>query len=255
MKKIWILSISFLFLQACVPAKKLVYLQDDGSTPEKLAHTEYRFKPNDLIYVRIKTREPKMNELFGGKDNINLTSGSNLYFQTNQVNREGFIELPLIGKIQVSGKTAGEIKTQIENILLAGFFKNKQDFYVVVKPAGINVTVLGEVNNPGSVNLLKENPNVLEAIAQSGEIKLTGDRTEVLIIRQKPDGTREIDYLDLTRREVMNSPYFYLENNDIVYVKPLPQKSLGTGTTLVNTISTLMGLTSFLISIYLLTAK
>ncbi len=255
MKKLIYFYIILFSLQSCVPTKKLIYLQDDGSKIKKLESVEYKFKPNDLIYVKITTRDKKMNELFGSNENFNNVSKENLYFRSYTVDKNGYIELPLVGKIYVNGKSAGEIKSAIEHQLLTNYFRNKEDFHIIVKPAGIIVTVLGEVNNPGQINILKENPNVLEAIAQSGEIQLTGNRTDIMIIREKPNGAREIGHIDLTKREALNSPFFHLENNDLIYVKPLPQKTIGTGTTFVNTLSTLMGLTSFIISIYLLTRK
>jgi polysaccharide export outer membrane protein len=244
-----------LFLQSCIPVKKLVYLQEDGSKIKAGSSLEYRFKINDLIYIDIKTRDENLNKLFKTNTNTNNINTGNLYFTGYKVDNNGFIEIPVLGKIKASGKTSKDIKTEIERFLLNNYFKHKQDVYVTVKPGGILVSVLGEVKKPGRVTILKEKPNIFEAIAQANDITLTGDRTDVMIIREKPDGTKVIGHIDLTKKNVLNSPFFYLENNDIVYIKPLPQKTIGTGTTFVNTLSTIMGLTSFIISIYLLTRK
>ncbi len=255
MKRLIILTTAFLLLQACVPMKKLIYLQDDNSTIRKQDTTEYRFKQKDLIYLRIKTRDAALNELFNPPGNTPNLSSGNIYFMSYIVGNQGFIDVPVIGKVRAEGKTAEEIKEEITRILLAQYFKNPQDVFVEVKPAGMIITVIGEVHSPGTLNILKENPNILEAIAQAGDINLTGNRTDIMVIRENADGTKEIGHIDLTKRDALNSPYYYLQNNDLIYIKPLPQKTIGTGTTFVNTLSTVMGITSFLISIYLLTRR
>ena len=255
MKRLIILTTVFLLLQACVPMKKLIYLQDDNSTIRKQDTTEYRFKQKDLIYLRIKTRDAALNELFNPPGNTPNLSSGNIYFMSYVVDNQGFVDVPVIGKVRAEGKTAEEIKEEITRILLAQYFKNPQDVFVEVKPAGMIITVIGEVHSPGTLNILKENPNILEAIAQAGDINLTGNRTDIMVIRENADGTKEIGHIDLTKRDALNSPYYYLQNNDLIYIKPLPQKTIGTGTTFVNTLSTVMGITSFLISIYLLTRR
>ncbi len=246
-------SIIFLlvFMQSCIPTKKLIYLQNDHSEIQAHGNEAYRFKTFDRIYIDIKTRDEQINQLLTGKTDTRNISGQNTYFITYHVDKEGFIDLPVIGRIKARGKTSDELKKDIKDELLRKFFRHPEDVYVKVLPAGISVTVLGEVAHSGTVILLEENPDILKAIAQAGDIQLTGDRTDVMIIRQLADGTRQIEHLDLTRKSVMNSPFFYLQNNDIVYVKPLPQKTIGTGTTLISTLTTVFSIVSFGISIYL----
>ncbi len=257
MKKIAIFLILAGILQSCIPTRKLVYLQDDGTQPAKEKTVEYRFKKGDQIYIDIKTRDEALNKLLGrkGQNNVNAINGQNLYFTSYLVDKNGRIELPVLGKIDAAGKTADELKKDIQQKLLATQLRNPQDLYVKVLPAGIFVTVLGEVGHTGNVYLFKQNPNILEVLAEAGDIQLTGDRRHVTVIRTLDDGTKEIGQLDLTKRAAMNSPFFRLKNNDIVYVKPLPQKTIGTGTTLIQTLTTLMSITSFALSLYLFTRK
>jgi len=255
MKRLIILTTVFLLLQACVPMKKLIYLQDDHSVTQKKDTSTYVFKKHDMIYLRIKTRDAELNVLFNPTNNNNNLSGGNIYFTSYTVDNQGYIDIPVIGKVKAEGETAEDLKNEIKRILLEQYFKNPQDVFVTVKPAGMIITVIGEVHSPGTLNILKENPNILEAIAQAGDINLTGNRTDIMVIRENADGTKEIGHIDLTKRDALNSPYYYLQNNDLIYIKPLPQKTIGTGTTFVNTLSTVMGITSFLISIYLLTRR
>ena len=97
-------------------------------------------------------------------------------------------------------------------------------------------TTTGEVGNTGTQTIFKERVNVFEAIANSGDIMDTGDKKDVLIIRQFPQG-QKIFHLDLTDASIMNSPYYYIQPNDMIYVKPLKQKSWGTGTNAIQNIS------------------
>ncbi len=244
-----------LLLQSCIPTKKLIYLQNDHSTVQPHGNQAYRFNIFDRIYIDIKTRDEQINKLLSGKTTTQNISGQNTYFMTYHVDKDGNIDLPVIGKMKAAGKTAEELKQDIKNELLKKFFRHPEDVYVKVLPAGINVTVLGEVGHSGTILMLEENPDLLKAIAQAGDIQLTGDRTDVMIIRQLPDGTRQIEHLDLTKRNVMNSPFFYLQNNDVVYVKPLPQKTIGTGTTFISTLTTVFSIVSFGISIYLFSIR
>jgi len=257
-KKLWfLLLVSGLLLQSCIPTKKLIYLQDDQAKIEQKPSQTYRFKKGDLIYINIKTIDEQLNNLLQSQTSGRTTnfSGENIYFISYIVDQNGYIELPILGKVKAEGLTSEELKEEILRRLLATQLRNPQDVFIKVMPAGIFVTVLGEVGKTGSVHLYKDQPNVLEAIAMAGDITLTGDRQDVMVIRRNSGGETEIGHLDLTKKSAMNSPYFYLNNNDIVYVKPLPQKTIGTGTTLIQTLTTVMSITSFAISLYLFTRK
>jgi len=118
----------------------------------------------------------------------------------------------------------------LEQKLLKEQFKETANIFVSVKLTGLRFTVSGEVGSPGSITLFQERVNIFQAIANVGEIPITGNKKDVLIIRQYPQG-QKIHHLDLTNVNVMSSPYYYVQPNDMIYVKPLKQKSLGTGTT------------------------
>ena len=109
---------------------------------------------------------------------------------------------------------------------------------MTVKLAGLRYTATGEVGRKGTQVLFQDRVNIFEALANAGDIPVTGNRKEVQIIRQYPQG-QKIHTVDLTDRAVMQSPYYYIQPNDMIYVKPLKQKSLGTGTTAVQTLGTI----------------
>jgi polysaccharide export outer membrane protein len=159
----------------------------------------------------------------------------------------GNIRVPSLGNINVLGYTTEDIEKKIEKKLLDEQFKETANIFVTVKLAGLRYTANGEIGTPGSVVLFKERVNIFEAIANAGEIPLTGDKKDVLIIRQYPQG-QKIHSLDLTDINVMKSPYYYIQPNDMIYVKPLKQKSLGTGETAVSSLATIATVISLITS-------
>jgi polysaccharide export outer membrane protein len=166
-----------------------------------------------------------------GDENLNASSSERAYFDGFTVDDHGNINIPSLGEINVLGYTTKEIQDIIETKLLEEQFKETANLFVTVKLAGLRYTTMGEIANPGTNTLFQDRVNIFEAVANSGEIPVTGNKKDVLIIRQYPQG-QQIHHVDLTDINVMQSPYYYVQPNDIIYIKPLKQKSWGTGTTL-----------------------
>jgi polysaccharide export outer membrane protein len=135
--------------------------------------------------------------------------------------------------------------------LLEEYFKKEANIFVTVKLAGFRYTINGEVGSTGTKTLFQEHVNIMEAIANAGDITITGNRKEVTIIRQTPTGVQMYD-IDLTDVNVIKSPYFYLQPNDYVYVKPLKQKTWGTGKTGIESITTIITVLSLATTVFLL---
>ena len=129
------------------------------------------------------------------------------------------------------------------NWSLGDYFKKEANIFVTVRLAGFKYTINGEVGSVGTKFLFQDRVTIMEAIANSGDITLVGDRKAVTIIRQTPTGT-EMHNIDLTDKNVMQSPYYHLQPNDYIYVKPLKQKSWGTGKTGIESLSTIITLIS-----------
>ncbi len=252
-----LLLLLFLSLQSCISRKQTVYLQEEAAEEELLALTQntppYKVQINDILYINIKAENQELVSMFnvteeqGGGGN----AGAGLYFNGYGVDDHGNIRIPILGEMNVLGYTLEDIREQIENRLLSEYLTNQANLYVTVKLAGLNYTVLGEVGGPGTVTLFQNKVNILEALANAGDITLTGDRKDVILIRQYPTG-KGIHHLDLTKVDLMNSPYFYILPNDMIYVKPLPQKALGTGTTGLQTFTTIFSVISVITSTVLL---
>jgi polysaccharide export outer membrane protein len=252
----------FLFIgvlfTSCIPVKDLVYLQkkDNSKNENPITMVEskpYRLQTHDVISISIKASDPKFVAIFNptASGSSSSQSESGLYFDGFTVDDHGNIRIPVLGEMNVMGFTLEEVRVSVEKQLLADYFKDDASIFVVVKLAGFRYTINGEVGSTGTKTLFQEKVNIMEAVANAGDINITGDRKSVTIIRQTPNGT-EMKDLDLTNINVMNSPYYFLQPNDYVYVKPLKQKTWGTGSTGIQSLSTIITLLSLLSTTYLL---
>jgi polysaccharide export outer membrane protein len=156
-----------------------------------------------------------------------------------------------LGYVNVLGFTTEEIEKLIENKLLAEQYKETANIFVTVKLSGLRFTAYGEVGSPGTQVMYQERVNVFEALANVGDITDFGNRKDVLIIRQYPQG-QKIHHIDLTDRKVMGSSFYFIQPNDNIYVKPLVQKSLGTGTNARESLTTLITVVSLITTTILL---
>ena len=247
---LFVLLLSSIFFISCVPSKDLIYLQQkDGDAIAQsinpVVAKPYRVQSNDVLSIKLKALDPALVEMFNTSSEAGGTGQSeqSLYFDGYTVDDHGNIRMPVLGEINVMGYTIEEIRIKIEKQLLAEYFHKEANIFVNVKLAGLRYTVNGEIGSPGTKTLFQEKVNVMEAIANSGDITITGNRKEVTIIRQYPHGT-EMHSIDLTDAKVINSPYYYIQPNDYIYVKPLKQKSWGTGTTGISSLSTIITLIS-----------
>lgn len=242
-----LLVIAVLF-SACVPVRDLIYLQNkDGSeastTVAPVNLKPYRLQTNDIVSITIKANDPKLVQIFN-PSNQQLGVGksdNNLYFEGFTVSDHGSIRIPVLEEINVVGLTLEEVRMLIEKRLLEEYFNKEANIFVSVKLAGLRYTVNGEINVPGTKTLYQEKLTIMEAIANAGDITVTGDRKNVLILRQTPSGT-EMHTIDLTDIKAMQSPHYFIQSNDYIYIKPLKQKSWGTGRTGIESITTFVSI-------------
>ena len=245
-------------LTSCIPHKDIVYLQNKeqalDSTQIMVEHQKpYHLQINDILNIRIKVLDQENVSIFNpiGDGNLNASREERAYFDGFTVNLQGNINIPTLGEMNVLGLTTAEIEILIKEKLLAEQFKETANIFITVKLAGLRFTASGEIANPGSLVIFTERLNIFEAIANAGEIPLTGNKKDVLIIRQYPQG-QQIHHIDLTDVAVLNSPYYYIQPNDIIYVKPLKQKTWGTGSTGKETLTTLVSALSLVTTVILL---
>ena len=255
----FIFCLGLVLCTSCIPHKNTIYLQDKGTTltdslPKLVQQQQpYRIQINDILNIRIKVLDQDNVSIFnptGDGTSLGASSEQGAYFDGFTVDLKGNIEIPELGTFKVLGITAKEIEELIKKSLLETEFKESANIFVTVKLSGLRYTTLGEIGN-GQQVVFQERVNIFEAIANAGDITTEGDRKDVLIIRQYPHG-QEIHHLDLTDIAVMNSPYYYIQPNDMIYVKPLKQKTLGTGTNGIQTFTTIISVFTVITSTILL---
>lgn len=226
--KIYLNLIVILFIAivySCRSSKDLIYLNDikNNETIKELK-PEYVIKTGDLLYVSIKSMNPEVNSLFNpesnmesnnGQDYQKFTNPSSAYLYGYEVDKEGNIKLPMLGKIKLLGIPITEVESLIQN--KTDEFLN--DAIVKVKLLNFKVTITGEVSNPGTYYNYNNSITVIEALALAGWNTDFASINKVMVIRTFPNGTKSF-LLDLSSKNAYLSKGFYLEPNDYVIMQP-----------------------------------
>lgn len=232
-----LLSLAFLFLLAsCTSTRNLVYFKDlegtNNYTEEIRNKINPRIQPDDQLSITVSSLNPESNVLFnsGVMPSTNGAATGGATARPNEgylVDKEGFINFPVLGKVQLGGLT----KEQATTKMTAKIAENIKNPIVNIRFLNFRITVIGEVNKPSTFLVPSERVNLLEAIGLAGDLTPFGKRENVLIIREQ-GGVRSATRVNLGSRAVLNSPDFYLQQNDVVYVEPAKIKALqgGTGT-------------------------
>lgn len=218
---------AMLLLSSCTSSRKLVYLQSskkEAVIDQKIAHPyQLKIQDDDLLYISLSSKdaelvEPFKNSTLLGTSMQNTTAGTTGFL----VDSEGFISIPSLGRIFVRGLSCTELSRKIEKQLIDGNFI--KDPVISVRLGNFKVTVLGEVNNPGAIEVAGNRLTIFEAISKCGDLKPTGKRRNIKILREQ-DGKQNIYEVNLTKADITSSPYYYLCQNDVIYVEP--NKSIG----------------------------
>ena len=233
---------SFLFVSAilvllcsCGSTKNIAYLQNSDEIDFEQSKYLYDAKimPKDILTITVTTVNPEAAVPF------NLTVPTTLsqtqratnnpsLLQTYLVDNDGQIDYPIVGVINVGGLT----KSDCEKLILSKirpYLNENERPVVTVRMSNYKISVLGEVARPGMFTVGNEKINILEALAQAGDLTIYGVRTNIKLIREDASGKKEIHTLDLNDANLINSPYYYLQQNDIVYVEPNKVKSRNSG--------------------------
>jgi polysaccharide export outer membrane protein len=205
-----------------------VYLSSKAVTATKFS--DPRIQPNDIVQVVILTLDPAINAMLNTESTAATstqpaTGTSNAQGASGQVNgflvdKDGNIELPIIGKINIKGLTTAEARDSIHN-KVAVYYK---DPVVNVKFNNLSVTVLGEVSRPATYFVPNEKVSILDAIGMAGDLTIYGRRENILLVRDSL-GQKRFARFNLNSSSIVNSPYFYLQQGDIVYVEPSTAKA------------------------------
>lgn len=217
--------ILFLIIQGCTPINKITYLNNNqmGEWDVSPIPPKHHLEIGDVLMVKVISRNEESNSLFNLETNTNNANpnltAANLYLNGFTVNQEGTIDIPNVGEVSVLNKTLEEAEEAI-SIKAEEFLINP---FVLVKLANFQFTVIGEVNSPGNYPVYKEGLTIYDAIAISGGVTDYGNLKKVKIIRSEKN-KKQIYNIDLTSSSIMTSDFFYLRNNDLIYVKPIKFK-------------------------------
>lgn len=215
MKQLLFYSIVAVLLFACTPMKKVVYLnQESEINIEAPTPVKHLLQAGDVLHVKILGVQEEAFNIFNIENNANnvQTTSANLYMNGFTINSKGFIEVPTIGILEIAGLSIEEAKNKIQS-KADKFLINST---VIVKHINFEITILGEVNRPGTYTVYKDNMTIFEALGLAGDITDFGDRTAIKRVR----GT-EVDVINITQQGVLGSSDFYLKANDVIYIEPL----------------------------------
>jgi polysaccharide export outer membrane protein len=229
LKKILLLFLVFL-LFSCASRKDLVYYQDIDTLTQKEKSNSYEIKiqPDDLLMIIVSAEDPEIAIPFN-LNTVSIPSSTNSALgtgqQTNQlylVDANGYIEFPVLGRLKVSGLTRSEV-LQLLNGKIASYIKKP---IINLRIMNFKVSVQGEVTVPGTYTVPSERITLIEALSMAKDLTIYGKRNNILIIREI-DGVKSYNRIDITKADFINSPFYYLAQNDVVYVEPNKNKING----------------------------
>lgn len=247
-------------LGSCGSSKQIAYFQNADSLNYAASKGLFDAKimPKDLLTITVSTTDPKAATPF----NLSVTNTLNATgylstgagsLQTYLVDNDGFINFPVVGQLKVGGMTKRQCENYIRDKILPYMSKTENPI-VTVKMASFKVTVAGEVKAPGVFNVDQEKISVIEALARAGDLTIYGKRGNVLLIREDATGEKSVHRLNLNDANLINSPYYYLQQNDYLYVEPnsvqAKNSAIGSSTTIwISVVSILTSVASLVVNV------
>ena len=249
-----------MLMASCTSHKDVPYFQNAATADLSQSAFLYdaRIMPKDQLTITVST----INEEAAAPFNLTVptpytvnsrSTYSQAMLQTYLVDNQGKINFPIIGELKVGGLTKSEAELMIQQ-KIQPYINEQEKPIVTVRMTGYQISVIGEVARPGTFTVSREKITVLEALAQAGDLTIYGQRKNVQLIREDANGQKSIHLLDLTDANLVNSPYYYMQQNDVINVTPNKVKaqnsSVGSMTTLwFSATSILISLTSLLYNI------
>lgn len=224
-------AILALLVSSCASQKRAWYLQDANPfTPEQIAESgQIRIKPLDRLTIVVNSKDPELAVPFNSSTSLSSVTGvasyssaTNQSLQIRTVDENGMLDMPVIGKIDCKGKTRSELAQLIADKIVEGGYIN--DPSVNVQFADMKISVVGEVARPGQYDVTRDKISIFDALAMAGDLTIYGQRENVALIREE-NGMRTVHYFDLKNPDILASPYFYLQQDDVVYVTPNKYKA------------------------------
>ncbi len=216
--------LALIFCESCNTSKKIAYFENvkDDSYKSMLDITEAPIQKNDILSISISSLNEEASAVFNpGTNAVNkqatTSTGGSIQSGGYLVNSDGNIQLPILGNVTAEGLTKKQLRESISNKILQK--KLLIDPIVDIRHLNFEVTVIGEVGNPTVITVPSERISLIKALGLAGDLTIYGKRENVLLIREE-SGKKITRHIDLTSSEFLNSPYYYLQPNDVVYVEP-----------------------------------
>lgn len=248
-QKLAIIVVFVLLLSSCASRKNMIYYQDiDNQAAQKgLNSYEIKIQPDDVLSLSIYADDAEAVKSFNLNMSSEVTSGA-IAGSSYLVDAKGYIDLPTVGKVKISGLSRTEALDMLEK-RLSQYIKKPT---ISLRISNFKISVQGEVNSPGSYPIASERVTLIEALSMAGDLTVFGKRNNVLVIREV-DGVRSYNRVDITKSEFMNSAFYYLSQNDVVYVEPNQNKidgsAIGPSTGLIFSVTgILISLATFIIT-------
>lgn len=241
---------------SCLSNKKIVYFQSDKFSTNSPTLIEnpgylYQIQPSDILSIRVISTDQEATKLFNLSDPLGSALGLNqtsLYVNGYSVDKEGNINIPLVGDLFVKDKTVEEIQNLVEEALEK--YLQMDQTSIIVRLVSFKVTVLGEVNRPGEYQIYNDRATIFEVLARGGDLRDFANRKSVKLLRRRGENT-EVVVLDLTDEKILYSEYFYARPNDVIYVEPLKARIGRTNLPLISTVLTSIQITTLILNLVL----
>lgn len=220
MKQLYYTMFLLLIMSSCVTQQDWVYFQGESASKAKVQPYELRYQANDLLSINVSALDiqaARPFNLFVSSPDMsnNLNLNGQIQQQTYLIDENGKINFPVLGKLTISGLSREEATNYLENELKAYI----KDPVVTIRLTNFRISVIGEVNMPGTYTVTNERVSILEALALAGDLSINGKRSNLLLVREE-GGILTKNYIDLRSDDLFNSDYFFLEPNDLLYVEP-----------------------------------
>ncbi len=242
-----------LLFSSCASKKDILYFQDvDTKAGRKINYVSNNIQVNDVLAIKISSLYPETAIPYNFDNSLSNNSSfvETLKLQGHLVSSNGLVVLPIIGPIKAVEKSTSELETHIKSILESGNYL--KGAIVSVRILNSKITILGEVMAPGTYTITEQNITLPQAIGYAGDLKINGNRKDVLVIRDV-DGMQFIKHIDLTKSDWFNSPFYFIKQNDVIVVNPDNTKIKSSG--YFGNAGTVLSLTSILISTVVLLTR
>ena len=260
---LFFILLCILVLSSCAPVKNVAYFQKLDNTTDSLTQNQSadvhraRIKPLDILTITVVSTQPETSGIYNlVTPQISELTGNSLLsvptLQTYLVDNDGYIDFPVLGKLDVEGMTRKELATLLHDKLASSF--NKEVPIITIRIINYTVNIVGEVMRPGKFGTMNDRMTIFEGIAQAGDLTIYGKRENVKVLREYADGSKKYFTINLNDKNIIYSPAYYLEQNDVVYVEPNGAKSrtsrIGSSETLaISALSILISVASIVINV------